>query len=232
MITIRKANERGHANYGWLDTYHTFSFANYYDPNYLRFRSLRVINEDWVQPDAGFPTHGHQDMEIITYVLEGALEHKDNLGNGSIIHPGDVQKMSAGTGILHSEFNPSKIDPVHLLQIWIIPDKKGLKPTYEQQNFNIDQTPGKLNLIATKNPEENCIFVQQDVNCYSSMLMNGDLLTYSVLPQRHVWLQVVKGSVAVNDIPLSTSDGAAVSEETQLIIQATEDAEILLFDLA
>ncbi|MFB6276560.1 MAG: pirin family protein [Halothece sp.] len=232
MIAIRKANERGHANHGWLDTYHTFSFANYYDPNNLGFRSLRVINEDWVQPDAGFPTHGHQDMEIITYVLEGTLEHQDNLGNGSIIYPGDVQKMSAGTGILHSEFNPSKTDPVHLLQIWIIPDQKGIKPAYEQHNFSIDQTPGKLKLIASKKAEGDCISVQQDVNCYLSMLISGDVVTYNVPPERHVWLQVVKGAVTVNDTPLSTSDGVAVSEENALTIEATEDAEILLFDLA
>jgi hypothetical protein len=232
MITVRKADERGHANHGWLDTYHSFSFANYYDPNYVGFRSLRVMNEDRVQPDAGFGTHGHRDMEIITYVLEGALEHKDNIGNGSIIYPGDVQKMSAGTGILHSEFNPSKTDPVHFLQIWIIPDKKGLNPAYEQHNFSVHKNPGKLHLIAGNNGEGNSIFVQQDVKLYSGALERGDRVTYSLPPQRYAWLQVVKGAVRLNNTPLSVSDGAAISEENTLTINATEDAEILLFDLA
>ncbi|QDZ39353.1 pirin family protein [Euhalothece natronophila Z-M001] len=232
MITLRKANERGHANHGWLDSYHTFSFANYYDPNFLGFRSLRVINEDTVQPDAGFPTHGHRDMEILTYVLEGELEHKDNMGNGSIIYPGEVQKMSAGTGILHSEFNPSKTQPVHLFQIWILPDKNGVKPNYEQRYFDIEKNQGNLTLIAAKNGEGDCISVEQDVRLYASKLGVDAVLNYELERDRHAWLQVVKGSVTLNDQQLNPSDAAAVSEEKTLKIRATKDAEILLFDLA
>lgn len=232
MITIRKANERGHANHGWLESYHTFSFANYYDPNFLGFRSLRVINEDRVQPDAGFPTHGHRDMEILTYVLEGELEHKDNMGNGSIIYPGEVQKMSAGTGILHSEFNPSQTYPVHLFQIWIIPDKSGVKPNYEQRYFDMEKNQGNLTLIAAKNGEGDCISVEQDVKLYASRLGVGNVLNYELKRDRHAWLQVVKGAVTLNDKQLNPSDAAAVSEESSLEIRATEDAEILLFDLA
>ena len=231
MITIRHGNDRGHATYDWLDTYHTFSFANYYDPNYLGFRSLRVLNEDYIKPNAGFPTHGHRDMEIITYVLEGALEHKDSMGNGSIIHPGEVQKISAGTGILHSEFNPSPTVPVHLLQIWIIPDKKGLKPSYEQHQFNVNKNPDQLTLIAAKNGEGDCISVQQDVKCYLSMVGVGSVINYKMSSQRYAWLQVLKGAIKLNDQPLSAGDGAMVSEEKSLIIEGTEEAEILLFDL-
>lgn len=231
MIKIRKANERGHANHGWLESYHTFSFANYYDPNFLGFRSLRVINEDRVQPDAGFPTHGHRDMEILTYVLEGELEHKDNMGNGSIIYPGEVQKMSAGTGILHSEFNPSKTQPVHLFQIWILPDRSGVKPSYEQRYFDLENNQGNLTLIAAKNGEGDCISVEQDVKLYASKLGMGSVLNYELKRDRNAWLQVVKGTVTLNDQPLNSSDAAAVSEEKTLEIKATEDSEILLFDL-
>jgi len=232
MIAIRKANERGHANHGWLDTHHTFSFANYYDPNYLGFGTLRVINEDKVQPGAGFGTHGHRDMEIITYVLEGTLEHKDSIGNGSLIHAGEVQKMSAGTGILHSEFNPSDTDRVHLLQIWIIPDQKGIKPAYEQRNFRINESPNQLHLIAAKNGEGDCISVQQDVKLYASVLSMGNSVNYKVFPDRQAWLQVVRGAVKLNEMELDTSDGAAIAaSENPLTITATEDAEILLFDL-
>lgn len=231
MIKIRKANERGHANHGWLESYHTFSFANYYDPNFLGFRSLRVINEDRVQPDAGFPTHGHRDMEILTYVLEGELEHKDNMGNGSIIYPGEVQKMSAGTGILHSEFNPSKTQPVHLFQIWILPDRSGVKPSYEQRYFDLKNNQGNLTLIAAKNGEGDCISVEQDVKLYASKLGMGSVLNYELKRDRNAWLQVVKGTVTLNDQPLNSSDAAAVSEEKTLEIKATEDSEILLFDV-
>lgn len=232
MITIRKAEERGHANYDWLDTYHSFSFANYYDPQYLGFRSLRVINEDRVSPGAGFGKHGHRDMEIITYVLEGSLEHKDSLGNGSIIQPGDVQRMSAGSGILHSEFNPSRIDPVHLLQIWIIPDKTGLPPTYEQQKFDLEKSVGQLQLIASPDGREGSVTVHQDVKVWAGRLKGGDRLSYSLAPQRHAWLQVAKGAITLNGIPLETSDGGAMSEETELAIAAITEAEFLLFDLA
>jgi quercetin 2,3-dioxygenase len=232
MIVVRQAEERGHANHGWLNTYHTFSFANYYDPNYLGFRSLRVINEDRVTAGAGFGTHGHKDMEIITYVLDGALEHKDSIGTGSIIQPGEVQRMSAGTGILHSEFNPSQTDSVHFLQIWILPDRKDLKPSYEQQKFELEKTPGELKLIASPNGRDESVTVHQDMNLYAGILDTGDRISYSLTPKRHAWIQVAKGAILVNGNLLDTSDGAAISEETELTIEAKEKAEILLFDLA
>ena len=232
MLTIRKAEDRGHANHGWLDTYHTFSFANYYDPKHMGFRSLRVINEDRVSPDAGFGTHGHRDMEIITYVLEGALEHKDSIGNGSVIQPGDVQRMSAGTGILHSEFNHSKTDSVHLLQIWLLPEQEGLPPSYEQQNFSVTKTPGKLHLVAARNGRDGAVTVHQDVDLYAAVLNQGDRVSHTLKPQRHAWVQVARGAITLNGLPLDTSDGAAISNETDVVIEATKDAESLLFDLA
>jgi quercetin 2,3-dioxygenase len=232
MITLRKAEDRGHANHGWLDTYHTFSFANYYDPKNMGFRALRVINEDYVSPTAGFGTHGHRDMEIITYVLEGALEHKDNIGNGSVIQPGEVQRMSAGTGILHSEFNHSETEAVHLLQIWLLPDQEGLSPSYEQRNFSPRKTPGKLNLVAAKDGREGAVTVHQDVDLYAAVLKAGDRLSHTLKPQRHAWVQVARGAITLNGLPLDTSDGAAISNETEVVIDATQDAEILLFDLA
>ncbi len=232
MITIRKAQERGHANHGWLDSYHTFSFANYYDRNHMGFRALRVINEDQVSPGAGFGTHGHRDMEIITYVLEGALEHKDSIGNGSIIEPGDVQRMSAGTGIFHSEFNHSKTEPVHLLQIWILPETTGNSPSYEQQNFGLAKTPGKLQLVAARDGREGALTVHQDVNLYAAVLEEGDRISHALQPQRHSWIQVARGSITLNSLPLSQGDGAAISEEADIEISATTDAEFLLFDLA
>lgn len=232
MIVVRKAEERGHAHHGWLNTYHTFSFANYYDPNYLGFRSLRVINEDRVIAGAGFGTHGHRDMEIITYVLEGAIEHKDSIGNGSIIQPGEVQRMSAGTGILHSEFNPSKKDPVHFLQIWIMPNEKGISPSYEQQKFDLENTTGQLQLIAANDGKNGAVTVHQDMNLYAGIFESGDRVSYSLKPQRHAWIQVARGAVLVNGVSLDNSDGAAISEERELTVEAKEKAEILLFDLA
>jgi redox-sensitive bicupin YhaK (pirin superfamily) len=232
MITIRPAKSRGHADYGWLKTYHTFSFANYYDPQYLGFRSLRVINEDRVTPGRGFDTHGHRDMEIITYILEGALEHKDSLGNGSIIYPREVQRMSAGTGIFHSEYNYSKTDLAHLLQIWIIPNQKNLQPSYEQQKFDLDKTPGKLHLIASSDGRNDSVTVHQDVAIFAGVFEMGDRVSYPLAPQRHAWIQVVRGGINVNGIILNTSDGAAISEESEINIEAKEKAEILLFDLA
>ena len=232
MITARKAEDRGHANHGWLNTYHTFSFANYYDPKYMGFRSLRVINEDRISSGAGFGTHGHRDMEIITYVLEGALEHKDSIGNGSVMYPGDVQRMSAGTGILHSEFNHSKTEPAHLLQIWILPEKNGLSPGYEQQNFSPAKTPGKLHLVAARDGREGAVTVHQDMELYAAVLNRGDRISYTLNPQRHAWIQVARGAVTLNGLSLDTSDGAAISNETNLVIEATTDAEFLLFDLA
>lgn len=232
MITVRKAEDRGHANHGWLDTYHTFSFANYYDPKHMGFRALRVINEDRVTPSAGFGTHGHRDMEIITYVLEGALEHKDSIGNGSVIQPGDVQRMSAGTGIMHSEFNHSKTEPVHLLQIWLLPERNGLPPSYEQQNLSPAKTPGKLHLVAAKDGREGVVTVHQDVDLYAAFLKKGDRISHTLKPQRHAWVQVARGAITLNGMALDTSDGAAISNETEVVIEATKDAEILLFDLA
>ena len=232
MITIRQAEERGHANHGWLDSHHTFSFANYYDPKHIGFRTLRVINEDRVSPSNGFGTHGHRDMEIITYVLEGSLEHKDSIGTGSVIQPGEVQRMSAGTGILHSEFNHSQTQPVHFLQIWLLPEKKGLSPSYEQRNFSPAKTPGKLHLVAARDGRENAVTVHQDVDLYAAVLKEGDRISHTLKPQRHAWVQVARGTITLNSLPLNTSDGAAISEETDVVIEATKDAEILLFDLA
>lgn len=232
MLTIRKAEERGHANHGWLNSYHTFSFANYYDPKQMGFRALRVINEDRVSPDAGFGTHGHRDMEIVTYVLEGAIEHKDNIGNGSVIYPGEVQRMSAGTGILHSEFNHSKTDTVHFLQIWLLPETNGIRPSYEQRNFSPAKTPGKLHLVAAREGREGALTIHQDVDLYAAVFKEGDRISHILKPQRHAWVQVARGAITLNGVSLETSDGAAISEETEVVIEATTDAEILLFDLA
>ncbi|MBP0021385.1 MAG: pirin family protein [Cyanobacteria bacterium SBLK] len=232
MIKIRKAEERGHANHGWLDTNHTFSFAGYYNPEQMGFRSLRVINEDRITGGAGFGTHGHRDMEIITYVLDGAVEHKDNIGNGSIIQPGEVQRMSAGTGILHSEYNHSKRDNAHFLQIWILPDEKGLKPSYEQKSFHVEKDPGKLHLVAAKEGKDGAVTVHQDMELYAGILKTGDRFSYALDVNRHAWLQVARGEITLNEMPLKTSDGAAISQEKGLHFEATKDAEILLFDLA
>jgi redox-sensitive bicupin YhaK (pirin superfamily) len=229
MITIRKAEERGHANYGWLDTHHTFSFAQYYDPQQINFRSLRVINEDKVIGGKGFHTHGHQDMEILTYVLEGELEHQDSLGTGSLIRQGEIQRMSAGTGIKHSEFNHSATNPLHLLQIWIIPDQKNLEPSYEQKA--IEFSSHTLQLIASPTGAGNAVKVHQDVNLYAGILPLGQSLTHSLAPSRYGWLQVARGQITVNGVHLRAGDGAAISEETSLAIQSLKDSEILLFDL-
>lgn len=232
MIKIRPSNERGHLNYGWLDTYHTFSFSEYHDPDWMAFRTLRVINEDRVQPGEGFGTHAHRDMEIITYVLQGALEHKDSMGNGSIIRPGDVQRMSAGTGVTHSEFNPSKSELVHLLQIWIFPEKKGLKPEYEQKRFEESQKKGRLCLIASRDGRDGSVTIHQDASLYAAVLKNGQRLEHSIDKNRHAWIQVARGSISLNGQLLNQGDGAAVSEEKRLEIVGKENAEILLFDLA
>jgi redox-sensitive bicupin YhaK (pirin superfamily) len=231
MITIRKAEDRGHANHGWLNTYHTFSFANYYNPKQMGFRSLRVINEDRVSPGAGFGTHGHRDMEIITYVLKGALEHKDSLGTGSIIKPGEVQRMSAGVGITHSEFNHSQNDPVHFLQIWLLPETNGLPASYEQRAFEHAKNPGKLHLVAAKDGREGAVIVHQDVDLYAVVLEPTQQVTHTLDPQRHAWVQVGRGEVMLNGLPLLQGDGAAVSEE-DIVMEATKNAEVLLFDLA
>jgi redox-sensitive bicupin YhaK (pirin superfamily) len=232
MINVRKSASRGRANLGWLDSHHTFSFSQYYDPNYMGFRALRVINEDRVSPGVGFDTHGHRDMEIITYVLEGALEHKDSIGTGSIIRPGEVQRMSAGTGILHSEFNHSSSHSVHLLQIWLLPQTKGLTPSYEQQQTNLKQTPGQLKLIASPLGGEGTLKVHQDVNLYAAVLSKGDRIRHTFNTDRQGWLQVARGQVILNQIPLQAGDGAAISHESEVVLTATQDTEILLFDLA
>ena len=232
MITIRKAEDRGHANHGWLNSYHTFSFANYYDPKHMGFRALRVINEDRVSPGAGFGTHGHSDMEIITYVLEGSLEHKDSIGTGSVIQPGEVQRMSAGKGIQHSEFNHSKAESVHFLQIWLLPDTKDLPPSYEQRNFSPAKNPGKLHLVAARDGREGAVTVHQDVDLYAAVLEPGDRVSHTLQPQRYGWIQIARGAITLNGLPLDKGDGAAISQETDVVIEATTDAEILLFDLA
>jgi redox-sensitive bicupin YhaK (pirin superfamily) len=224
MITVRPADDRGHANHGWLDTWHTFSFADYYDPAHMGFQSLRVINDDRVAPGGGFGTHPHRDMEIVTYVLEGALEHKDSMGNGSIIRAGDVQYMGAGTGVTHSEFNHSQTDPVHLLQIWILPESKGLKPAYGQVTVPPTDKCGKLHRVALP--------VRQDAALFVSVLAPGDKVTHTLAPSRHAWLHVAHGAFTLNGHKLKTGDGAAVSKENRLEINATGDSEFLLFDLA
>ncbi|HVO80327.1 MAG TPA: pirin family protein [Terriglobales bacterium] len=232
MITIRPSNQRGGGDYGWLNTRHSFSFDQYYDPKFMGFRSLRVINEDFVQPGHGFPMHPHRDMEIITCLLEGALEHNDSMGNGSIIRPGDGQRMSAGRGVRHSEANPSKTEAAHLLQIWIQPNQRSLEPSYEQKEFPSEEKRGKLRLIAGPDGEDGSVTIHQDARLYVSLLSPGQQVQHDLAPGRYAWLQVAKGAVELNGKPLSQGDGAAVSEESRLTIKGTKDAEILLFDLA
>ena len=232
MITVRKSEERGGGNYGWLNTKHTFSFSDYWDPRWMGFRSLRVMNEDHVAPASGFPTHPHSDMEIITYVLEGKLEHKDSLGTGSVILPGDGQRMTAGRGIRHSEYNPSKNEQVHLYQIWILPGKKGLEPSYEQKSFPPEEKQGKLRLIASPDAKDGSVKINQDARLYVSLLAPGEDVAHSFGKNRHGWLQVAKGSVEVNGETLQQGDGAAISDEQKLTVKAVKESEGLLFDLA
>ena len=231
-LQIRKSNDRGHVKIGWLDSHHTFSFGNYYDPNHMGFRALRVINDDRVTPGAGFGTHGHRDMEIITYVLEGALEHKDSLGTGAAIYPGDAQRMSAGTGIMHSEFNHSQTEPVHFLQIWIVPDTQGLPPSYEQRSIPLEEKRGKLRLIAAKDGREGAVTVHQDIELYVSVLEAGDRVSYDLKPNRHAWLHVARGTATLNGHSLAEGDAASLSGEERLEISSDVGGEILLFDLA
>jgi redox-sensitive bicupin YhaK (pirin superfamily) len=231
VITLRKSEERGHFDHGWLDTHHTFSFADYFDPQHMGFRTLRVINEDRVKPGEGFGTHPHRDMEIITYVMSGALEHKDSMGNGSIITPGEVQRMSAGTGVTHSEFNPSKKEPVHFLQIWILPDKTGLRPSYEQKTIPEEAKRGRLKLIASRDGRQGSVAIHQDASVYACFLSSGEDVAHKFGPSRHGWLQVVEGQVSLAGQVLHAGDGAALSGENQAKISAREDAEFLLFDL-
>jgi redox-sensitive bicupin YhaK (pirin superfamily) len=230
MTNIRKSNERGHAEHGWLDSYHTFSFADYYDPRWMSFRSLRVINDDLVMPGMGFGTHPHRDMEIITYMLSGALEHKDSMGNGRIIRAGEVQYMSAGAGVQHSEFNPSKDEAAHLLQIWIQPDRKGVTPRYAEKPMT-DAPSGALHLVTSKTGRDGSIAIQQDADLWLARLDAGQKVTHRLAPGRHVWAHVAEGDVTLNGQALSAGDAAAVSEESALELSATKPAQILLFDL-
>ncbi len=231
MLAIRPADERGLANLGWLDSRHTFSFGHYYDPQFMGFGPLRVINEDRVKPGQGFDTHGHSDMEIISYVLDGALEHKDSLGTGSIIRPGDVQRMTAGTGVRHSEFNASDTDPVHFLQIWVLPEQNGLEPGYEQKAFPDDEKRGRLRLVGSRDGRDGSVTIHQDVDLYASLLASGDELTYELGEGRNGWLQVARGSVRLDDNELSAGDGVALTGDRTLQLAGVDDAEILLFDM-
>ena len=232
MIAVRPAAERGHADHGWLDTRHTFSFASYHDPRHMGCRSLRVINEDRVQPAEGFGTHAHRDMEILTWVLEGALEHKDSMGNGSVIRPGDLQRMSAGTGVTHSEFNPSREAPVHFLQIWLLPRERGLPPGYEQKHFTQEARRGRLCLIAAGDGRGGAVTIHQDADVWTALLQPGESVRHALAPGRYAWLHVARGAVSLNGSTLGAGDGAAVSDEAELEIAAAARAEVLLFDLA
>lgn len=232
MLTLRPARERGRTRIEWLDSWHTFAFGDYVDSQWHGFRTLRVINDDVIGPAGGFGTHPHRDMEIITYVLSGALEHRDSLGNGSVIRPGDVQRMTAGTGIRHSEFNPSPTEAVRLLQIWLFPNQKGLTPGYEQQNFPASDKRGKLRLIASTDGRDGSVTFHQDADVYASLLEPGEQVSHDLRPGRHAWLQVATGKVTVNGQTLEEGDGAALSEESRVTVTADSPAEILLFDLA
>jgi redox-sensitive bicupin YhaK (pirin superfamily) len=232
MITVRRAEDRGHADHGWLDTNHTFSFASYFDPRHMGFRSLRVINDDTVAPGRGFGTHGHRDMEIISYVLEGALEHRDSMGTGSVIRPGDVQRMSAGTGVHHSEFNASKTEPVHFLQIWILPDEEGIEPGYEEKTFGDDAKRNQLRLIASPDGRDGSVTIHADANVYATVLDPGREVSLDVGPDRHVWVHVARGYAVVNGERLGAGDGAAASGEGAITLVGEDEAEVLVFDLA
>lgn len=231
MMKIRKATERGHAKHGWLDTYHTFSFADYYDPQWMGFRSLRVINDDLVMPGMGFGTHPHRDMEIITYILSGALEHKDSMGNGRVIRRGEVQYMAAGTGVQHSEFNPSPDEPVHLLQIWIQPERKGLTPRYAEKSL-ASTLEGRLHLVTSKSGRDGSIAIHQDADLWLARLSSGHHVAHKLAPGRHAWIHVAEGEVSLNGTSLRGGDAASVSEETVLDVSAAGPAQVLLFDLA
>jgi quercetin 2,3-dioxygenase len=232
MIQIRKAAERGHFDHGWLDTYHSFSFADYFDPAHMGFRSLQVINDDRVQPGQGFGMHGHRDMEIVTYVLEGALEHQDSMGNGSIIHAGELQRMTAGTGVRHSEFNPSDKEWVHLYQIWLLPERKGLEPSYEQLAVGEEQKRGRFRLVASPDGADGSLTIHQNARLYLASLLPGQAVAHPIERGRAAWLQVLQGSVNFLGQDLSTGDGVAVTEESSVAVQAALPSEMLLFDLA
>jgi len=232
MIQIHKSNDRGQADHGWLDSRFSFSFAEYFDPAHVQFRTLRVMNDDRIAGGGGFPTHPHRDMEIVTYVLEGALAHKDSMGNGSVIRPGDVQYMSAGTGVAHSEFNASEKEPVHLYQIWMFPDKKNYQPAYDQKHFSEAEKRGKLRLVVSPDGREGSVKIRQDNELYATVLRPAETVKHEIKPDRHAYVQVVRGSVKLNGKELETGDGAAVSAEKSLQLTGVNDAEVLLFDLA
>ena len=232
MITLRHHDDRGHAQHGWLDSHHTFSFADYFDPEHMGFRSLRVINEDRVAPGQGFGTHPHRDMEIISYVLDGALEHKDSMGTGSVIRPGDVQRMSAGTGVLHSEYNASDADPVHFLQIWIIPSTRGIQPSYEQKTFSDAEKQGRLRVVASPDGRDGSIRIHADAVVHAGRFAAGERAELAIAEGRHAWVHVARGKVRVNGHPLEAGDGAALSDETTVRVEGGEGGEVLLFDLA
>lgn len=232
MMTLRPATARGGANHGWLDTKHTFSFANYYDERFMGFRSLRVINEDRVIPGAGFGAHPHRDMEIISYVLDGGLEHRDSMGTGSVIRPGDVQRMSAGTGVFHSEFNASKTDPVHFLQIWLMPDQEGIAPSYEQKRFEASDKQGQLRLVASPTGEAGSVKVNTDARLFASVLAKGEGASLTLAPNRHAWVHVARGEVEVNGTTLRAGDGASFSQEQKIALAGVSSGEVLVFDLA
>ena len=232
MITVRPANERGPSKFDWLDSRHTFSFGGYHDPKHMGFRALRVINEDRVAPGAGFPTHGHRDMEIISYVLEGALKHKDNMGNGTLIKPGEVQVMSAGKGVLHSEYNPSPAEPVHFLQIWIMPNAEGVRPGYQQKTFPDTEKQGRWRLVVSPDGEDGSLTLHQDARVYAALLNPGDNLPFDLPAGRHAWVQVARGAVEVGGKALEAGDGAAITGESRISVAARDHAELILFDLA
>jgi redox-sensitive bicupin YhaK (pirin superfamily) len=232
MITVHASESRGHADHGWLDTYHTFSFNTYHNRDMMRFRSLRVMNEDRVAPGMGFGEHPHHDMEIVTYVLSGELEHRDSMGNGEVLRAGEFQRMSAGTGITHSEFNPSQTDPVHLYQIWLLPVEKGIEPSYQQKRFDDAQLKDRLHLVASPDAKDGALAIHQDAKIYLAKLGIGVVLRHQLDRDRHAWLQLMRGTVAIGKHEMSAGDGAAISDETELVVRASSDAELLLFDLA
>jgi redox-sensitive bicupin YhaK (pirin superfamily) len=231
MVIVRKSQDRGYADHGWLKTHHTFSFASYFDPEHTKFRSLRVINEDWIESGQGFGTHPHENMEIITYLIDGELEHKDNMGNGSVIHRGELQRMSAGTGITHSEFNPGT-KPTHLLQIWITPERADIEPSYEQHDFTGKRKANALTLMASQTGAKESLTIHQDVSIYGGLLDKGRQVEHPLAYDRHAWVQVVSGKLIVNGTDIESGDGAAIDEEQLITIAAVENSEFLLFDLA
>jgi redox-sensitive bicupin YhaK (pirin superfamily) len=231
MITLRPSSERGHFNHGWLDTRHSFSFADYYDPHFMGFGVLRVINEDYVQPGKGFGTHPHNNMEIITYIISGALEHRDSMGNGSVIRPGEVQRMSAGSGITHSEFNPSSTESVHLLQIWILPNKRNIEPSYEQKNFQSERKAGEMCLVASPDGRNGSVTINQFADVHSVLMESGQSLEHSTKTEHNLYLQVIKGEISINKTKLADGDGAAIKGESSLQIECVKAAEFLLFDM-